>query len=848
MAINSYSTYAVYLSNVNSFQRLQSSLNDLTQQLASNVKSSNLVTYGAQAQSLLALRADQVKRQSYIDTTNSASTDVKSYDQIFTQLEKISSDMMQAFTAPESDQPQKQQNTVTFDGDVGDTGDIYKLSVGGVLFTYVTNGTEGSFDEIAGNLARQINNHVPALDVTAEAKGDQLVITGNGPGQTFAVTTSVVDVAGGKSNTITSTLTRAGKASSIIAQVSGALTSVQTLLNQQIDGRYLFGGLSANSTIPVVDLTNLPDPTGSKNAASTATTAQLAPGTITQQMRVTADALGALQTETFTVNGNNFSLTGPLTAQEVANQVATYYAGLPALTGVVNISDIDATGFTMTSATPGTAFTASLTGTDPTPSVISTVQANVPVAASQTDVTTFSGPVGIVGEEFSITITDPPSHTSPVTLKYRTTGTETSMDDVVNGLISKITAYQPPFSVTPTNLGNGKLQLSGTTAFTTNAAVQNTATVTTTQRTVVPVAQQEQIGFPGTLGDNGDVYTINFTAPTGGPFTVTTNQWDTEASIAAKFVSQINAAAIGVTAAVKDGKLLVTSDTPGSAMTYTAALTTDVGAVSLAPTTKTLVANIAAGATPQTDTVQLSGPAGRIGDVYEVSVNGRTVRYTTTGTEPDMDTIAIALAAQINAANPSMGVTASPSPTGTGALTITANTGGVALTTQAQVIRPQVVADPDPTVYSTHQAASDSKLAWSQSSITIADDLTIKYTFSANAPAIQKLIMSLRIAQSAVTDPDQYSSKMTQAKDLAQQALDGMRALHAQNTVNDTMMSASTLAHKTQINVNADGTSNIEGIDRNEVAAKIQQAQTQLEATFSAVGSTGRLSLVNFLT
>ena len=40
----------------------------------------------------------------------------------------------------------------------------------------------------------------------------------------------------------------------------------------------------------------------------------------------------------------------------------------------------------------------------------------------------------------------------------------------------------------------------------------------------------------------------------------------------------------------------------------------------------------------------------------------------------------------------------------------------------------------------------------------------------------------------------------------------------------------------------------IEGVDKNEVAAKIQAAQTQLEAVFSVVGTTGRLSLVNFLT
>jgi hypothetical protein len=246
--------------------------------------------------------------------------------------------------------------------------------------------------------------------------------------------------------------------------------------------------------------------------------------------------------------------------------------------------------------------------------------------------------------------------------------------------------------------------------------------------------------------------------------------------------------------------------------------------------------------------VQLSGPPGRAGDVYEITVNGRTVRYTATGQEGDMDTIAIALAAQINAANPSMGVTATPGATGSGKLVITANTSGVALDTQATVNRPQVVGDPMAPDYSTHQLAGDSDLAWDQASITIANQLTINYSFSANAPAIQKLVMALRIAQSAVNDPDNYSSKIDQAKNLMQDALNGIRALHSANTVNDTLMQATTLAHKTQINVNADGTGDIEGIDQNEVAAKIEAAQTQLQAVFSVVGTTGRLSLVNFLT
>lgn len=846
MAFNSFSTYSVFLSNLSGFQKLQGSLNDLTLQLATLKKSTDLTTYGASGQRLLNLRADADKRQGYIQATTAASTDVKTYDQVFTQMETLTSNMLSAFTAPDSDPPTKQVNTVTFDGDLGDIGDIYKLTVDGRLFSYITNGTEGSYEEIAGNFARQINNANPPVRATATVKGDQLIITGSQPGPLYDVTVQIADVAGGETNTISQALTTAGKISPIVGQVSNALTTLQSLLNEQVNDRYLFGGQTINDIAPVIDLSRLPDPTGSKDSASDVTTQQLAGGTIRQQMRVTADELGTNQTETFSINGNNFSVTGPLTAQQVASQVASHYG--PVLAPAVTVSDVDAQGFTLTASTPGTGFTATVTGTDPTPSVIDTVQPNVPIGPTQNDIIGFTGPLGAIGETYSVTITDPPAHTSPVTLTYRSTGNETSMDDVINALISSISTYQPPFGVTATALGNGQMRISGSTAFTSNAAVENTATVATTQRTVVAVAQEDQIGFPGMRGDTGDVYTINFTAPTAATFNVTTTSSDDQAAVAAKFAQQINAAGIGVTAAVKNGKLSLTSNTPGVPFTANAALTTDVGQPTPAPTQTNVVANIPPGATPQTDTVSFSGPAGAKGDLYQVTVNGRTVQYKTTGGEADMDAIVIQLASLINAANPPMGVSASPGPSGSGKLVITANTGGVALTTTSTITHPTVVTDPAPTDYNVHRATGDSDLSWDRAPLTLADDLTINYTFSANEPAIQRLVAALRIAQSAVTDPDQYADKMTKAQALARDALEGIRALHSINTVNDTLMSATTVAHQTQINVNTDGTQKIEGVDPNEVAAKIQNAQVQLQAVFSVVGSTSKLSLVNFLT
>ncbi len=843
MPVSGYSTYAAYLANVGSFQKMQTSLAQLTQQFNSQKKSGDLTTYGVEATRLVDLRAEIARRQGYIESIKSAQTDVKAYDRVLSSIEDINATMLQAFTSPNTDPPVTQQHKVTFGGDLGDVGDIYKVIVDGVLFSYVTNGTEGSYDEIAGNLAAQINAHAPAIRAKAEAQGEQLVITGTEPGPLFNVTVAQIGIASGADNTIEVTQARAGKVSPIVNQVGTALTELRALLNEQVNDRYLFGGINANEQAPVIDLARLPNPIASDNSAGSATIQQLAAGTVQQVVRVTTDRLGQGQSETINVNGNPFTFNGPLTAQQLAAAMAAAVGPL----ANVSVQDIDANGFTITSDIPGTAFTAAITGTDPTPSTIATVQANVPIGASQVDRITLAGPVGTIGEIFSVTITDPPAHAAPVTISYRTTGDEADLNAIVDKLISKINNYQPPFSVTPTNQGNGVLQLSSATAFTSHATVQNTPSVATTQRTVVPVAQEDEIAFPSPL-DAGDQFTMTFTAPAGGPFTVITAQNDDEASIAAKFVSAINAAGIGVTAFVKNGRLAIRSDTPGSAMTYTATLSLDAGPnVTPAPVATNVVANLPAGPLAQIDTVQLSGPVGRKGDVYEVTVNGRTARYVTTGAEKDIDAIAINLSAVMSSQTPPFPASAVPGPTGSGRIILTGTTVGVELKTEATVVKPSAVPDPTPPDYSVYQEPTDSALAWQRSSVVAADNVQVKYTFSANDVAFQKLTLALRYAKEAVENPDDYARIMDIARQLAKESLEGVRKLTADNTVNDALLSATTLSHQTTINANVSDSDKIEAVDPNEVAAKLQAVELQLQASFGAYAQISKLSLVNFI-
>jgi hypothetical protein len=194
-----------------------------------------------------------------------------------------------------------------------------------------------------------------------------------------------------------------------------------------------------------------------------------------------------------------------------------------------------------------------------------------------------------------------------------------------------------------------------------------------------------------------------------------------------------------------------------------------------------------------------------------------------------------------------MPVTALAGPTGTGSFTLTSTTVGVEVTTELKVVQPAVVTDPVAPIYNEHQEINDSANAWQRGRITIADQLTIRSTFSANEVAFQKLQLAFRYAQSAVADLDNYQEKIELARSLANEALTGIRALHADNTVNDAVISATALSHQTSINLYTDGTDKIETVDKNEVAAKLDIAQTQLQAIFAVMGTTNQISLVNYL-
>jgi len=199
--------------------------------------------------------------------------------------------------------------------------------------------------------------------------------------------------------------------------------------------------------------------------------------------------------------------------------------------------------------------------------------------------------------------------------------------------------------------------------------VGNTLTVT---------ADVAGTAFAGSLSGNGsgEVDTVNIPAALtaadtlsisvlGNTFTVTGPQ--TIAAARTSLITQINTAAIGVTAVADPNNasnILIQSNT---ALGTLAPATADAGGTITAGVTigtpaseTTSTANVAPVA--QVDTVTLGGTVGpgEIGDTWSITIGTQTVSYVNNGTETTLSDVATAFAAKINAAS-GLGVTASVS-------------------------------------------------------------------------------------------------------------------------------------------------------------------------------------------
>mgnify|MGYP000847456299 FL=1 len=250
-------SYARYMNLVRTLSDGQKKVDTLTTQMNTGVKSVDLKGYGAETEKLLALRAELVKRKSYSDSIDTATTRLKTTDLVLTNLEKLTTDWQSNALMPT--EPGKPlisgQNDINPDAlkvTVNtDTSKFTQNATYTVTSVPSKTGPNGTYDitisdGLGGKSTRTLNlNTVPPDD----GKGYNFTI-GGGPGEgavlniTFdklnASSTSSFDVSWPQAN-------------QTLERLNGAMRDIQQYLNEQVGDRYLFAG-SRYTTQPVSDL------------------------------------------------------------------------------------------------------------------------------------------------------------------------------------------------------------------------------------------------------------------------------------------------------------------------------------------------------------------------------------------------------------------------------------------------------------------------------------------------------------------------------------------------------------------------------------------------------------------
>lgn len=137
--------------------------------------------------------------------------------------------------------------------------------------------------------------------------------------------------------------------------------------------------------------------------------------------------------------------------------------------------------------------------------------------------------------------------------------------------------------------------------------------------------------------------------------------------------------------------------------------------------------------------------------------------------------------------------------------------------------------------------------AYYEDTVPLSTAQNITYGISSNAKGFQELILGLRFAYAATQNVTNYKSYMAQGASLITQGLTDIRGIHSGlSSDNATLQSAkdtqatATTALKNQLG-------DLQNVDINDVAVKIQAFQTQLQASYSATATMTKLTILNYL-
>lgn len=133
-----------------------------------------------------------------------------------------------------------------------------------------------------------------------------------------------------------------------------------------------------------------------------------------------------------------------------------------------------------------------------------------------------------------------------------------------------------------------------------------------------------------------------------------------------------------------------------------------------------------------------------------------------------------------------------------------------------------------------------------QSSVRISSQQSISYGISGDSTGFEKALRTANIVANITTSPLDTDS-VNEAYDLATEALDALIAIQSNLSNTSARLESAMSRQSTALDQMDTIASNLKEVDTAAVAVKISQYKTQLEASYSALGNVGQLSLVKYL-
>jgi len=254
--ITGLGVYARNVSLVRTIGTAQKRIDEMSSQLTSGVKSTDLKAYGAETQRLLDLRTELVQRRSHISAIETALPRVKAQDLALDKLVNIASDLVSTSTLPIN--PGRVEVATPHDADPSKM----KITVNAGESHFTQNATytvtavpskdkgNGAYDiTLHDGMGGRSTTTVNLSEIPDDDGWSHTFAIGGGPGDGSTVSLTIDSL---KSASSSSFQVSYPDIASTKNRIDAAMGEVQGYLNERFGDRYLFAG-SRYDTAPVID-------------------------------------------------------------------------------------------------------------------------------------------------------------------------------------------------------------------------------------------------------------------------------------------------------------------------------------------------------------------------------------------------------------------------------------------------------------------------------------------------------------------------------------------------------------------------------------------------------------------